>query len=363
MWEGCYGREPFDLRLTVLRLIRNLHKIIFVTLAGALLFGGGYYVKNVLLRGAPEYAVTSVYKLVYTDEPSKSGDYYINEMSWNTYVHSTDFLDAVWKHLEEATITYDSVYVTSREQLASMIEVKVASDIHIPSTIVTAYSPGWCVLVAQAVEKTMVSEFVQSNREISDIHVMTPAEDAVLVEPDVRPVRAFILSGILSAFFAVAVFLLRELSVDSIWLPATLRMRYGLVPVGTIKSRELESNLEYRFRGKKRVAVYAVDEKTDPVKVVEKLPGIAEWMAVPKSQAGSEPQASSESQILRSADACLLVVRAGSHAGKPLECLLEYFAAQDISVTAALLWEADEALLAAYYGWKKQKECGGANEG
>lgn len=353
MWEGCYGREPFDLKLTALRLIRNLHKIIFVTLAGTLLFGGGYYVKNVLLQGALDYAATSVYKLEYTDEPSKSGDYYINEMSWNTYVHSTDFLDAVWKHLNEATRAYDSVYVTSREQLGSMIEARVASDVHIPSTIVKTASPHWCVLVAQAVEKTMVSEFLESNREISDIHVMTPAENAVVVEPDVRPARAFVLSAILSAFFAVVIFLLRELAVDSIWLPATLRMRYGLVPVGTIKSRELSDNLEYRFRGKKKAAVCAVDENTDIVKVIEELPGIAEWIAVPAPLQDEGTLKSAEQ--LRSADACLLVVKAGSHSGKPLEYLLEYFAGQDISVTAALLWEADETLIAAYYCLKNNK--------
>lgn len=385
MWEGCYGREPFDLRLAMLRLMRNLHKIIFVALAGVLLFGGGYYVRNVLLQGTPDYAATSVYKLEYTDEPSKSGDYYINEMSWNTYVHSKDFLDAVWKHLDEATRVYDSVYVTSREQLASMIEVRVDSDVHIPSTIVTAHSSPWCVLVAQAVEKTMVSEFLESNQEISGIHVITPAENAVEVEPDVRPARAFALSALLSAFFAVVIFLLRELALDSIWLPATLRMRYGLAAVGTIKSRELADNLEYRFRGKKKVAVCAVDESTDLAKVIKELPDIAEWIAVPvqcstaqrsaalSSTAQSSTAQSSAAQsstvqsstvqsstaqysaaeILRSADACLLAVKAGSHAGKPLEYLLEYFAVQDISVTAALLWEADELLLTAYYGLKK----------
>lgn len=344
MWEGSYGREPFDLKLTVLRLIRNLHKIIFVTLTGTLLFGGGYYVKNVLLRGAPDYAATSVYKVAYVDEPSKSGDYYINEMSWNTYVHSTDFLNAVWKHLEEDTAFYDSVYAESKEQLARMIEAKLDSDVHIPSTIVTTGDADWSLLVARAVEEAMTLEFVEDNREVSDIHVMTPAEKAPQVEPDVRPARAFILSGILSCFFAVVIFLLRELAVDSIWLPATLRMRYGLAAVGTLnpESSEFAANLEYRFRGKKKVAVCAVDEKVESVEVVKALPKIAEWIAVPPSAA----------EQLRSADGCLLVVKAGSHAGKPLEYLLEYFAQQDISVTAVLLWEADEALIAAYYGMR-----------
>ena len=48
MLEGSYGREPFDLRLTVLRMIRQLNIIAGFTLAGTLVFGGGYYLKNVL---------------------------------------------------------------------------------------------------------------------------------------------------------------------------------------------------------------------------------------------------------------------------------------------------------------------------
>ena len=31
MWEGSYGKEPFDLKLTGLRLISNLVKITIVT--------------------------------------------------------------------------------------------------------------------------------------------------------------------------------------------------------------------------------------------------------------------------------------------------------------------------------------------
>ena len=67
MWEGYYGKEPFDLRLTALRFLKNLDKIIVVTLAGTLIFGGGYYVKNVLLRGEVYYSAQSTYKVEYSD--------------------------------------------------------------------------------------------------------------------------------------------------------------------------------------------------------------------------------------------------------------------------------------------------------
>lgn len=52
MWKGYYGKEPFDLRLAALRLAYRLPLLVAVTLLGALLTGGGYYAKNVLLRGS-----------------------------------------------------------------------------------------------------------------------------------------------------------------------------------------------------------------------------------------------------------------------------------------------------------------------
>ena len=385
MWEVCYGKEPFDLKLTVLRLIRNLGRIILITLAGTILFGGGYYVKNVLLRGEKEYSCTSIYKVEYADEPSKSGDYYINEMSWNTYIHSADFLEAAWGHLQENTIAYDSIFVKSREELSSMIQAKLDSDIHIPSTIVTSGSPAWSVLIAEAVEQTMMGEFTDDNEQIAGIHVMTPAVTAEEVIPDVRPVRAIILSAVLSCFFAVTIFLIAETGADSIWLPVTLRRRYGLASVGTLESRELKSNLNYKFKEKKKIAVCAADEDMDPAKAAAaleramKMDGTAtremtvemdgtvareraaedpkkaavEWIPVPAPLLCGESM-----ELLREMDGVLLVVKAGSHTGKPLEYVLEYFAEQDIEITAALLWEADELLIRAYYGLSAKKDAG-----
>ena len=68
MWRGYYGKEPFDLRLTFLRLLRRLPFVAAVTLLGTLVFGGGYYVKNVLLQGDRTYAATSVYHVEYAVE-------------------------------------------------------------------------------------------------------------------------------------------------------------------------------------------------------------------------------------------------------------------------------------------------------
>lgn len=365
MWEAGYGKEPFDLRLTALRMLRNLHKIIGVTLVGTLLFGGGYYVKNVMFRGDNSYEAASVYKVDFVDEPSKAGDYYINEMTWNTYVHSDAFLDAVRSHLEKDG-TLHSFPAEVLETLDTRIEAKLDSDVHVPTTIVTTDSQEESLLLAGAVEHAMTEEFVQDNEQIKAVKVIDAAQTAAEVVPDVRPLRAFVLSAILSCFFAVVIFLITELGSDDIWLPATLRKRYGLAAPGTVNSREFSANMEYLFCGKENIAVCTVSDDGNPIRVAEALKESCTGQANPeKAYAGRNwipvpspvlcPEAAKQMQ---GADGVLLIVNAGKHSGRPLEYVLEFFAAQKIPVTAALLWEADEKLIRAYYSLPDAREKG-----
>ncbi len=342
-----YGKEPFDLRLMVLRMIRNLPMIIGVTLLGTLLFGGGYYVKNVLLYDEVQYTVTSTYQVSYVDEPSKSGDYYINDMTWNTYVHSKEFLDAVWEYLQEESKKYSFSNLASTQQLETVISARLDSDIHVPCTVVTATSPELTLMIAQSVEQTMVGEFAEGNEQVASIEVIDPALVAEEVVPDVRPMRAFVLSGVLSFFFVVVILLLKEIGEDAIWLPATIRRRYGLTVLGTIHSAEGRVNFDYCFEKSVKIAVCAIDERVNPVEVSEALrrPGAdKEYVSVPAPLVCPEA-----CQAMREADGVLLVVRAGKGAGRALEYHLEYCRTQQITVTAALLWDADEWLIRAYY--------------
>lgn len=364
MFEARYGKEPFDLRLTVLRLIRNIHIILSVTALGTLIFGGGYYVKNILLVTEHNYEATSTYKVEYTDEPSKSGDYYINEMSWNTYVQSGEFLEALMAKMDEMGVNrigQSGETQIDQQELAGMLSATLASDIHVPSVTVTTGSADLSLAIERAVEETMMGDFAESNPQIREIKVIDQAAQAVEVEPDVRPVRAVILSAVLSCFFAVAIFLIYEIGNDGIWLPACIRSRYGLKCVGTEESRELWTNIEYIFGGMKKVAVCTAEEDADPKAVADMLRTILsgesdkecaandgqlniEWIPVPTPALCPE-----SARCMREADGVLLCLNAGSHAGKRLERVQEFLREQDISITAVILNNADEWLIRVYY--------------
>lgn len=346
MWEGSYVSEPFDLRLTVLRMVRNLGWILLVTLLGTLLFGGGYYVKNVLLGRQPNYESVITCKLEYTNPPVQSGDYYINEMTWNTYLDSAEFL-LMLRGSEPfcyMDVTVD-LWTGCPGGVAEALSAAVASDIHVPSFTVSTPVREKTETLCQVVQKVLTEDFASSVPEIASIKVIDVSEPR-LVKPDVRPMRAVILSAVLSCFFAVIFMLLREIGADSIWLPATLRRRYGLKPLGTLKSIECKENICYLFKNNRKVAVCPVDDGINPQDVTKSLQEILqiEWMPLPTPLLSPEAV-----EAMREVDGVLLVVEAGLHVGRNLEYVLEFLAVQDISVTAALLWNADETLLRCYY--------------
>lgn len=377
--EASYGKEPFDLRLEVLCLCRNLWKILAVTVLGTVLFGGGYYVKNVLLQPDPGYAASSTYKVEYFENPNAAGAYYINEATWNSLIHTGEFLDGVETHLQEAADRGETkaaeVLAMGRESISNALSATLPSDFSIPVTKATLQEPAESVALAAAVEETMCNEFAETIAEIRLIKVLDHANQAEAVVPDVRTLRAVILAAILSLFFAVVISLLWELSCDSIWLPATLRRRYGLNSMGTVNSTGFAENIKYlllkaterknignkdtgyKSTGKVELTamVCGILPGEDPAEVISQLRTAVTAEDVKNSEewqftAVPSPLLCPESaETLRGADAVILAVPAGPHVGKQLEAVLEYLAAQDCTIDGALLWNADEELIRRYY--------------
>ena len=201
----------------------------------------------------------------------------------------------------------------------------------------------------------MTLDFPEGISEIKSIRVLDHAGEAKEVLPDIRVGRAFILAAVLSLFLVMVVLLLKETGDDNIWLPATLAVRYGLQCVGTVNSVDLKENLRYLFSGKKQIAICPVQETCDPAEVLRKLESFAgdaeerKWCVIPSPLLCPEG-----AEKLREAEAILLVVKAGAHAGKQLEYALDFLARQGCRVTAALLWDADEKLLRRYYGFTRR---------
>lgn len=370
MLQGSYGKEPFDLRLTVLRLLRQMHIIIAVTVLGVAVFGGGYYVKNVLLRGEKQYQVTSVYHLEYdVEKEAEVTTVHINYASWNTYLQSDLFLDALLEHLKSNnTLSDGSKLEPDKGEVGAMLEAFVQSDLRVPSITVTTTDPEKSVLISKAVETAMVREMNESLKEVTDIQLVSSGT-AKEVIPDVRVGRALALSAILSFFFVVLFLLLKETWEDSIYLPSSVVRRYGLKCVGGLNThtstkaetpnataepvfatKEMQENLKYFFENKSRVAVCPVSEEGNPEEILKALrelcPAVVgeNWFATPAPLLC--PEICGE---LRDADGILVAVNSGARRGKEFERVIEFIGQQDCEVTAVVLADVDVNLLKWYY--------------
>ena len=335
MFEGSYGKEPFDLRLTVLRMIRQWGKIAAVTLAGMLIVTGIYCLDNILLRDGKEYRTVSVYRIEYGVDPKDTNLVMINSYTWNTYLHTEEFLSFVKKRLTGESIQGD-----------------MESDWRVPSAVVITEDADKSSAIAKAVEEALIQDFSKGISEIKDIRVIDHKETEEVL-PDLRVGRAAVLGTVLTFFFTVVILLLKELGDDSIWIPAVIRQRYGLKTAGTLKSRELKDNICHLFAGRKQAAICTVQEECDPTEAADVLRRICEgteaestnWFVVPSLMLCPEAV-----DKLKAADGVLLAVKAGAHAGKRLEYVLEFLAQQDCEVTSVILLEADELLIKWYYG-------------
>jgi hypothetical protein len=221
MLQGNYAKEPFDLKLTVLRMLRQLPFLLGITLIGTLLFGGGYYVKNVL--GAEKlYRAVSTFHIEYdVNAEVEVGTVHINETTWNTYMDTKLILNAIQERLDRIEA---GVEITN-EELKQVSSAIVASDLRAPSIEMVTDDPEKSLRLAQAAEAVLPDVLPAAFREINGVHVIDPVDEATLVVEDVRVVNALILSAVLSCFFGVVVLLCKELSDESIWLPATVEYR------------------------------------------------------------------------------------------------------------------------------------------
>ena len=362
MPECHYEKEPLDLRLILLRVWKQKWLIAAVTLLGTLIFGGGYYLKNIVIPPT-QYAAMSLYQVEYKMDPISHLEYtYINSDTWRRWMSTQEFLDILYGNLEgtdEARI--------DRETMKSYLSAELLTDLRMPDTIVTTPDPQLSLRLAAAVEESMV-DFAGIQQGIESISVVDPAVDTV-VSNDARPLNACILSAGVSFLLILALVLLVEISADSIWLPATISKRFGVKVLGTAEAKTLGENVRYLLQGKDRVGVLAVEENTDIAGVVRLLKAaegkIVEVEAVEAKNAGSAaaphrqwiPLPSVElcpevCETIRSLDGLVLSVNAGRGQSKRLEEMLAYLKTQDCAVDAVFLAEADESLIRQYY-WKE----------
>lgn len=353
MWEWKYAREPFDMKLLLIRLMQNIWIPIIAALLGAAIIGGGYFLAEDVFGGPDTYEVTSTYYVEYGKDPETGNDYtYINYASWDNWVKTDYFTENIWNAALEEGLEPEKFGI-EKGDLKGFLSADLPSDLRMPTSTVKTKEAELTGILAKAVEKAFVL-FGEEQREIDKLRVVDTTEVS-LTDKDIRTLRACILGGVLAVFFALTGMLLYFIADDGIYLPQVFSCRYGIPALGTAADngegiyllKGTAENVAYCFRDCKTVAVTAVEEETDLLSVTSLLEKTEnkgqQYICIP-----SILQVPEAAEKLRETDGVLLLVKAGNGNGKQIEKALYQMKIQDCPVKGVLLTDGDEKLIRLY---------------
>ena len=316
MWQCSYAKEPFDLRLFILRSIRRWWWVLLGIILGTLLIGGGYYLKKITFGGRIPYEIVNKYFVEYAVDPVNGGQYsYFVAYTWEDWMKS----DA------QVPVMLDNLSVDmSAEEFITYYTASLPADVRMPYFTVTHPDRAMAEEISRVLTEGLIS-FAKTQPQIADMKLIDTVGPQLQVR-DIRVLRAVILgavTGFLVSLFAMAIVGIVD---EKIYVPETFVFRYDIPMLGYVDeagelSAETEANLN-RFFGQ--------------------LHEIGEINAAD----GAGLMASAET--LRAMDGNLLLVPAGVVPGKSIEYLLQQCKQQGITITAALLVDADSSLIKQY---------------
>lgn len=365
MWECNYGKEPLDIRLLVLRFLRRSPVILIAALLGAFCVGGPYFLVKVTFGPAKEYEAVTDFYIDYAVQENGEEYTYFNQTTWTQLITDDVFTDKILTYMselkdggtEDVEKLQEAAGVTKR-QLREYLYATMLSDTRIVTTTVTTNDPELTMRIEKALTRAM-EDFGGEQKEIAGVRILQEPAEASLVAADVRTFRACMLGCVVFAAAAVFYLLIYFVLDEGIYIPASFERRYGIPMLGTIRSPELPALAGKLVSGE--TVVLAIDREVDPEQVGKalaerdvKTAGVLRVEEIPMAE---------------KAGSALLAVKAGAHNGKRIEKALELCRKCGLSVSAALLWEADEKLIRAYempehvlHAWGRMRKNAGKKE-
>ena len=343
-----YDREIADSKLICLRLLKKLYIIVLSTLLGAVLFGGIYFVIRRLLPPEKEYeAKMTVYLEYRRGEEEPLGWVCFTQEAWKEFVTSDDFVKDVLQNV--------SGTVTGEEYLRSLSSV-LLPDGRVLAVTISTPDPAKSVAIAQAVVKA-VDDFAETQDRILWTRPLTVPEKATLKLVNDRTVNFAVLGAVVGFMVSVLLVLYMLTADDSVYVPELIACRFRIPAIGTFSTPELQENFENVY-GNSIPVVLFVDDVTDEEK--------AETIKLMQEKTGCKGIVSKSSKEILSDDKkipVLLAIKSGAHNGKRIRRMLKMLEIRGPLVCAAILVDADEALLRAYYGpWKNNRKKAGKDK-
>ncbi len=354
--------ETFDLKLFLMKCMKNLWVILACILLGSLAFGGIYYYKNVAMAGPIPNQLVYKYYLTYGVDPSDQQTYsYFAGYTWGDFLRSDASMERILKSLKEGGFSEENG--PEGQDYKSFVEgsftAGLESDLRILYLTVTGRDPKFLEALSLALEQEMY-HFPQDHKEILQVERMTTGS-VTPVKPDIRTFRAFVLGAVLGGFFAIFGVGLVSLIEDSFDVPVTLQNRFSVPVIGYVtkdgkESNDLQEKAKYYLRDLKKIAVTNLDKDTKTEALAELLKKNIdgenrEIFTVPG--VWEKPEGI---KALADMDAVLITVEAGKRNGKALSQLVSDLNLADVKIKAFVLTGADEKFIHTYLFPKRIRE-------
>lgn len=340
--ENSYMKQLIDWKRIWLLFSKKIWLILLVTIAGALIGALGYKLVEKLTSEGQFYRVSSDF-YIFFNEDDHGVDYY-NAYTWDSILRDDPVVDVVMESIP-ADI--------SKEEVKAAISGEMIGDYRVLTVHATSPDPEEAQIIADAYEIGL-AEFADRIDMLKKIEVWSQEEVMPVVEDDyVMNVALF--SGMASFVLSILVLSFFYILDDSIYLEKDFMQRFPVPFLGMItKARsqrtlqELKDNLAYVC---KEQAYYLVAWDNDIAKeTVDTLQEVA------SSIKGCISVQGEDLDVLRASAGAIIVLPWGGKNGRIADKLVSFLEKQDVRIAGAVLTDADDNFLKAYYfGSSKRK--------
>jgi len=384
-----YSKEPVDFRLMVLVSLKRIRFIIYGVCLGALIFGGLYYLVKNVLSGMPEYTANASVYLQYTDDV-EIDNIYINKQTWESLIYNDSIEEYAAKEIGRSL---------KEEEILEKVSATLTTDTRIVEVTGRSTSQAEAKLLANKYAIAL-SRFAPELKEIDDAWVIKTATSAQVVGFEDRTWAMSYTGAIVGLVLSVLGLLLYFIWDDSIYIPSTSEIRYGVPTLGIttdmMRKYSIESDdsylgdmkrksnkktefyrlwLEVNFlkvtRGSKKIAIVGTSLAENTDFIVNLINSIVkekreneifeidrcnimkedayfsseEYEIVAPGSVNNDPRIA---ETAAKCDAVIVLIRSGDHNGKLVERALDILRLQGANVVGTILYDVNSSLIKRY---------------
>jgi len=341
--ENAYMQRMIDWKRVWMLLSKKIWIVVVATIAGAVIGGIGYKLVDTITSEGQYYRVSSDYYITF-NEDENGADHY-NAYTWDTILRDDPVVDVVMEYLPSEI---------TRAQVREAVTGEMLGDYRILTVYVDSLDPQFAETVADAYEKGLAA-FADKISMLDTIERWSREDVTPIVDNDYMinvalfsGATAFVVTLLLMAFFYIL--------DDSIYIENDFAQGFHIPFLGMLTKngsdackQELKDNLIHLCKADGTYYLVSWDNKTDSVTedaLKELLPAICGKISVQ----GEDLNA------LRNSDGAIIVLPWGSKNGRITDKLIRFLEKQDCKITGAVLTNADDVFLKAYYFGKTKRK-------